>query len=299
LITSLATDDNLSPAQITQAVRFANLCSTTSRNANESTLLMAIKASQSAMGRNLHLESNNTLSGQCNFSYLNLDSDITVDVIERALKRRPSATFCFHGVPGSGKTSLAHHLAAVIDRPLMIRRASDLLGKYVGESETNIAKMFRDADNDNAVLLLDEADSFLRSRRQAERSWEVTQVNELLQQMESFRGVFICTTNLLDDVDDAALRRFAFKLRFKPLTQTQRESLFAEVVYGNLTTSIEQPITHALQKLETLTPGDFATIRKQEDLIGERYTPDRFLQHLTRECALKPGCQSTTMGFLG
>ena len=299
LITSLATDDHLSPAQITQAVRFANLCRPTSGDMNESTLIMAIKASQSAMGRRLHLESNPPLSGQCNFSYLNLDSDIAVDVIERALKRKPSATLCFHGVPGSGKTSLAHHLAETLGRPLLVRRASDLLGKYVGESERNIAKMFRDADNDVAVLLLDEADSFLRSRRHAERSWEVTQVNELLQQMENFQGVFICTTNLMDDVDDAALRRFTFKLRFNPLTQTQREALFAEVVYGTPTTTIEQPIFHALQKLETLTPGDFATIRRQEDLIGERYTPERFVQHLTRECALKPGCQSTTMGFLG
>jgi SpoVK/Ycf46/Vps4 family AAA+-type ATPase len=67
------------------------------------------------------------------------------------------------------------------------------------------------------VLLLDEADSFLRSRRLAERNYEVTEVNEMLQGMERFAGVFICTTNLFEDLDEAALRRFTFKIRFHPL----------------------------------------------------------------------------------
>ena len=51
----------------------------------------------------------------------------------------------------------------------------------------------------------------------AERNYEVTEVNEMLQGMERFAGVFICTTNLFDDLDEAALRRFTFKIRFKPL----------------------------------------------------------------------------------
>ena len=68
------------------------------------------------------------------------------------------------------------------------------------------------------MLLLDEADSFLRSRRLAERNYEVTEVNEMLQGMERFAGIFICTTNLFDDLDEAALRRFTFKIRFHPLT---------------------------------------------------------------------------------
>jgi SpoVK/Ycf46/Vps4 family AAA+-type ATPase len=52
----------------------------------------------------------------------------------------------------------------------------------------------------------------------AERNYEVTEVNEMLQGMERFAGVFICTTNLFEDLDEAALRRFTFKIRFHPLT---------------------------------------------------------------------------------
>jgi transitional endoplasmic reticulum ATPase len=95
------------------------------------------------------------------------------------------------------------------------------LDKYVGESEKNIADMFAVARQQNAVLVLDEADSFLADRRNAQRSWEVTQVNELLTQMEAFDGIFICTTNLMEKLDPASIRRFAFKVRFDPMTPDQ------------------------------------------------------------------------------
>ena len=61
-----------------------------------------------------------------------------------------------------------------------------------------MARMFEEAQAEQAVLLLDEADSFLRSRRLAERHYEVSEVNEMLQGMERFAGVFICTTNLFE-----------------------------------------------------------------------------------------------------
>src|SRR5690606_22942609 len=106
----------------------------------------------------------------------------------------------------------------ILDRPLMIRRASDLVSKYVGETEQNMAAMFAEAEAEKAVLLLDEADSFLQDRRGAHRTYEVTEVNEMLQGMERFNGIFVCTTNLLESLDQAALRRFTFKIRFMPLT---------------------------------------------------------------------------------
>src|SRR5262249_58448504 len=113
-------------------------------------------------------------------------------------------------------------IANELQRPLMIRQASDLSSKFVGETEQNMARMFEAAQAENAVLLLDEADSFLRSRRMAERNYEVSEVNEMLAGMERFAGIFICTTNLFEELDEAALRPFAFKIRFKPLTAAQR-----------------------------------------------------------------------------
>src|SRR3954462_9262878 len=100
----------------------------------------------------------------------------------------------------------------------MGRQASDLVTKFVGETEQNMAAMFQEAETEQAVLLLDEADSFLRSRRLAERNYAVSEVNEMLQGMERCAGVSTCTPNLLDEVDEGGLRRFSFKIRFKPLT---------------------------------------------------------------------------------
>ena len=93
------------------------------------------------------------------------------------------------------------------------------MSKYVGETEQNMAAHVpRGRRAEKAVLLLDEADSFLQDRRGAQRTYEVTEVNEMLQGMERFDGIFVCTTNLLDRIDQAALRRFTFKIRFMPLT---------------------------------------------------------------------------------
>ena len=299
LATMLAADDTLSPAQIRQASRFASLCMTDGAAIDESVLMHAVRSSQAAMGRATAGFRQVTERAGCNFAYLNLDSDFPLGKVEQALKANPAATMCFHGVPGAGKTSLAHHLAESIGRPLLVKRASDLLGKYVGESEKLIAAMFREANQEGAVLLLDEADSFLRSRQQAGHAWEVTQVNELLQQMEAFDGLFICTTNLMDDVDEAALRRFSFKIRFDPLTQAQSMALFAEVVFGSSSAVLPQNIEGLLKKLGSLTPGDFSTVQRQERLLGERYSPLDFLHHLEHESAMKKGGSPRKIGFLG
>ncbi|WP_241374094.1 AAA family ATPase, partial [Escherichia coli] len=81
---------------------------------------------------------------------------------------------CFYGPPGTGKTVLAEHIAAQLDMPLLIRRASDLMSKYVGETEQQIAAMFSRAEEERALLLLDEADSFMQSRQGAVRNYEVS-----------------------------------------------------------------------------------------------------------------------------
>ena len=117
-------------------------------------------------------------------AFLNLAGEITPSAIARALDRRGSGSLCFYGPPGTGKTAFAEVLAEALDRELVARQASDLVSPYVGETEQNLARLFRDADPATRCLLLDEVDSFLSDRTQAGTRWERTQVNELLQQME-------------------------------------------------------------------------------------------------------------------
>ena len=114
-----------------------------------------------------------------------------IERVVQALQARGHGTLCFYGPPGSGKTALAEHIASSLGQPLIIRQASDLLGKYIGETEQAMAAMFREAEAESAVLLLDEADSFLQDRRGAQRNYKVTEVNEMLQGMERFKGIFI------------------------------------------------------------------------------------------------------------
>jgi len=140
---------------------------------------------------------------------------------------------------------------------------------WIGQSEKNIARMFEEAEQNEAVLLLDEADSFLRERRSARASWEVTQVNELLTQMESFTGIFICSTNLMDSFDEASLRRFDLKVRFDTLTAEQRWEMFKQVLMdgGSQIPESEDDLqslkTRVQEHLEGVTPGDFAMVLRK------------------------------------
>jgi len=121
------------------------------------------------------------------------------------LKLQPSGRILLYGPPGTGKTAFGHWLARQLDKPLILRKVSDLLGMYVGESEKNIADAFEEAQRSQSILMIDEVDSFLQSRSNAERSWEITQVNEMLTQIESFEGLFIASTNLNEELDNACI----------------------------------------------------------------------------------------------
>ncbi len=232
-------------------------------------------------------------------SLLNVESRFELPRIVEALKRRGHGSLCFHGAPGTGKTALAEHIAAALQRPLMIRQTSDIASKYVGETEQNMARMFEEAQAEDAVLLLDEADSFLRSRRMAERHYEVSEVNEMLQGMERFAGVFICTTNLFDDLDEAALRRFTFKLRFHVLTSAQRERMFVAEALDGQAHKLSDEQSARLAALDQLVPGDFAAVKRQVEILGEAFDADAFLSQLEGEHRVKPEVrQRRGIGFV-
>ena len=77
----------------------------------------------------------------------------------------------------------------LLDRPLIVKRASDLLSKWVGETEAQIAAAFAEARRREGVLLFDEVDSLLFDRATARTSWEVGQVNELLTWLDRYRSL--------------------------------------------------------------------------------------------------------------
>lgn len=298
LVAKLAARQGLTPAQIRTAARFAKLAGA-ELEAAQALIERQLANADKALG--VHAQKGaRAVVTQYDLGLLNVESRFEVARIVEALRRRHGGTLCFHGPPGTGKTALAEHLAGALQRPLQVRQASDVMSKYVGETEQNMARMFEEAEREGAVLLLDEADSFLRSRRLAERNYEVSEVNEMLQGMERFAGVFICTTNLFEELDEAALRRFTFKIRFKALTVAQRERMFvAEALGGADPEALGAEQCARLAALDALTPGDFAAVRRQAEILAATLTPDEFLAQLEAEHRVKPEVrQRRGMGFL-
>lgn len=169
-------------------------------------------------------------------------------------------TICSYGAPGTGKSAYTEYLAELLNMPIIKKKTSDLLSMWVGGTEQNIANAFREAKDSKAILVFDEADSLLQDRRNAHNSWEVTQVNEMLVQMENHPYPFICTTNLFDKLDQASLRRFTFKIEYKYMTDTQIKLAFKH--FFNIDTSVDN------FHLSTCTAGDFINIKKQIEFLG-------------------------------
>jgi hypothetical protein len=190
--------------------------------------------------------------------------------------------------PGTGKSEFVRYLAHRLGRPLEVRRASDILDKYVGGTEQNIASAFESALRDEALLLFDEADSFLQDRGGAQRSWEVTAVNEFLQQLEVFPGVVACTTNLFDKLDQASLRRFVFKIEFKFLRPEQSLLAFRRTLTDlGYTGEVPAAVEIELTRIPNLAPGDFAAVKRRLTGRGKPVSSEILLAELQAEVRVK------------
>ena len=192
-----------------------------------------------------------------NDSLVNADIDIKDLTAKIKSSGKLNFSLCLYGEPGTGKSLYARYLAHELGIEVIMKRASNLISPLLGETEQNIAEAFEEAKSKKAMLIFDEADSFLQNRNNAVRSWEVSQVNEMLTWMESHEYPFVCTTNLLDTLDEASLRRFTFKIKFDFMTDEQVNAAFGHF-FG---------IKNADVKIKGLTAGDFATVKKKADFL--------------------------------
>jgi transitional endoplasmic reticulum ATPase len=196
-------------------------------------------------------------------------------------------SFCLDGPAGTGKSAWARHLARQLDMPVMQKRASDILSMWVGGSEKAIARAFSEARSEGAMLIFDEADSLLADRRNANHSWEVSQVNEMLTWMESHPLPFVCTTNLAEKLDPATQRRFTFRIRFDWLGGDQL-ALAWTAHFGSIAPA-------CLKGIDRLSAGDFANVARRMRVLGEN-DPAAILAELELESQAKEG-KTRVIGF--
>ncbi len=209
-------------------------------------------------------------------SLLNASIDLG-GVVER-LSRHPRATILLSGLPGTGKSAWARALSDSLGRPLIVCAPSDLLSMYVGQTEQKLAAAFARAEAEGAVLLLDEADTFLLPRSAARHSWEVSQTNEMLVRVESFSGILVATTNATDRMDEAIHRRFDLKVELRPLTLEQRLRLITNLARTqHLPTddpSAREPLARGARALDGVCTGDVVAVERRlrfapvTDIVG-------------------------------
>jgi AAA+ superfamily predicted ATPase len=225
-----------------------------------------------------------------NPALINADCDL-VSLTERLCHADSpkQVSFLVSGPPGTGKSAWVRHLADRMGMPVLQKRASDLLGRFVGETEKNIASAFAEARSDRAFLIFDEADSLLFNRSHAMQSWETSQINEMLTWMSEHTYPFACTTNLLERLDTASLRRFLFKIRLGWLRPAQARTAF-HTFFG-----LTAPPT--LDALTTLAPSDFALVRRLAGVTGASADAAELVRLLAAECRGRTG-GSNEIGFL-
>jgi AAA+ superfamily predicted ATPase len=140
-------------------------------------------------------------------------------------RRGMGITALFYGPPGTGKTTAAEIIARELQLDLYRVDLSQVVSKYIGETEKNLSKVFDSAETSGAVLLFDEADSMIGKRTDVKDSkdrYANQEVSYLLQRMEAYSGLAVMTTNLPNAIDSAFMRRIKFSVRFEYPTAEQR-----------------------------------------------------------------------------
>ena len=242
---------------------------------------------------------------------LNIKSGIKlprlIEVCKRFLKTmenfqenrdQPRMNLLLFGVPGAGKTEFVKDLARQLDKPLCVKNAGNLLSCYVGETEERINSAFAEAEANGEILFIDEGDSLLSSRERARENWEVSQVNTLLSEMERFRGIFIVGTNLIQRLDQAALRRFSFRLHFDYLTSEGKEIFYRMYFKPLRMPELTESEKKSLHEIDQMTPSDFRNVRQQFFYLEDsELTNAEIIEALSAEVASRTsGSRYTGLG---
>ncbi|MCP1727621.1 SpoVK/Ycf46/Vps4 family AAA+-type ATPase [Natronospira proteinivora] len=227
--------------------------------------------------------------------WLNPDTDI--EPIANGLARSRMGRILLHGPPGTGKTAFAHYLAERLDLPLVSKSAAQLLGCFVGENEQNVRRLFEQARREQGVLMLDEADSLVANREGTSQQWQVSLTNEILQQMETFPGIFIAATNRIDHLDPAAMRRFDWRIKLDWLKPEQVVDMARATLRAQEGQEPSEADLAQFKQIGPVAPGDFNVARRQALVRGIELNSGA-LKRVLMEQRRGRQLESPGMGFL-
>ena len=152
---------------------------------------------------------------------------------ERKISYGRGLSILFAGAPGTGKTMCARLIAGELNMEMYKINLSQVVSKYIGETEKNLRAVFEEAKNANSVLFFDECDALFGKRSEVKDSHDRNANMEtayLLQQIEDYDGVCILATNLLGNIDAAFMRRVTYVVHFPFPDAAAREQIFRRLI---------------------------------------------------------------------
>jgi len=202
---------------------------------------------------------------------------------DQTIKYGKGFTILFYGKPGTGKTALSEAIAKRLNKKIGIVNYAQLLSKWIGDSEKNLVKVFKEAKEKDCVLVFDEADSLFGQR--LPETYSVDRMhnymtNVLMQEIERYEGLVIMTTNREFVMDEAFGRRILFKIKFDIPNAEERAKIWRVLIAPNA------PIADDV---------DFAELGKRFELTGGEIK--NVLVNAIRECGYSNE-QKITMAIL-
>ena len=302
----------VNPGGITVAVKnTASLCSRNPELDFEKEIMVFLKAHCNLLGIQESPEEKLEPARDYSLDGLNIRSGIKLPRLIEVCKKflnsmdniqenrdQPRMNLLLFGVPGAGKTEFVKYLAKQLDKKLCIKNAGNLLSMFVGGTEQRFAAAFAEAEANGEILFIDEGDSLFGARDGAEYRWEVSQVNTLLAEMERFRGIFIVGTNLIQKLDQAALRRFSFRLHFDYLNSEGKEIFYRTYFRPLRMPELTEAEKKTLHGIDQMTPSDFRNVRQQFYYLEDsELTNSKVIEALAAEVASRTsGSNYTGLG---
>lgn len=302
LINAIAQNNEISPELVSASARTAELARGYLGSQDE--IIMCQLKHQSKLMNISGIKNTVKTTTRFDLSYLHIEGSFGADRVLEALVRNGSGTMLLSGLPGTGKTQFARIIADQLRRELICLTAADINTKWYGESEKKVAKIFNDCRPQEQIIFIDEAEVLLSARDANEHRAANSVTAEFLRQLDVFPGIFICATNHVEQFDGALIRRFTFRLKFKPLTNAQRENLFVELVsefLPDITCGDDISTKHrlALSRLDGLTPGDFSNVKRRFSLLCHNPSVEDWILELSQEWFSKPDKRAiATIGFI-